>query len=197
MKLRTVDKVCIIDDKIVKEYKPMKKMYIEDAVNYCLNHKAVIYTSTKDIYNSLMSYLDDNGYKWYCGGTPSSHPQNYDEYKDCTCICLNESPYLMYCYLSYYKDRYYEIIGLNTKSVSIDNTIYYNKDKAISKIESIFSSFPSAGDIYYFIDSFGSINYTTWNNRPRDNSRLAVGNCYKTEEETESALDRVIKAYRG
>ena len=37
-------------------------MYIEDAVNYCLNHKAVIHTSTKDMLNSLISYLDDNGY---------------------------------------------------------------------------------------------------------------------------------------
>lgn len=40
----------------------MKKMYIEDAVNYCLNHKAVIHTLTKDIYNSLMSYLDETRY---------------------------------------------------------------------------------------------------------------------------------------
>ena len=175
----------------------MKKMYIEDAVNYCLNHKAVIHTPNEDIYNSLMSYLDDNGYKWNCGGTPSSRPQYYDDYKDSTCICLDDSPYLMYCYLSYYKDRDYEIIELNTKSVSIDGISYSNKDKAISKIESIFSSFPSAGDTYYWIDSEGKVTFYEWDDDDVDKNHLAIGNCYKTEEDAESALDRVIKAYKG
>ena len=175
----------------------MKKMYIEDAVNYCLNHKAVIHTPTKDTYNSLMSYLDDTGYKWNCGGTPSSRLQYYDVYKDSTCICLDESPRLRYCYLSYYKDIDYEIIELSSKSVSIDNTIYYNKDKAISKIESIFSSFPSAGDIYYYIGATLDVYWDTWDDHEIDKKRLAIGNIYKTKEEAESALDRVIKAYKG
>ena len=173
----------------------MKKMYIEDAVNYCLNHKAVIHTSTKDIYNSLMSYLDDNVYKWNWGGTPSSRPQYYDVYKDSTCICLDESPYLRYCYLSYFKDRGQEIIELT--SVSIDNTIYYNKEDAISKIESIFSSFPSAGDIYYYIRATLDVYWDTWDDHEIDKRRLAIGNIYKTKELASIALDRVIKAYKG
>ena len=175
----------------------MKKMNIEDAVNYCLNHKAVIHTPTESSYNSLMEYLDSKEYRWNSGGTPSSRPKNYDTYKDCTCICLNESPYLMYCYLSYYKDRDYEIIELNTKSVSIDNTIYYNKDKAISKIESIFSSFPSAGDFYYYIKATGDVSWDTWDDHEIDKKRLAVGNIYKTKDDATIALDRVIKAYKG
>ena len=175
----------------------MKKMYIEDAVKYCLNHKAVIHTPTKDIYNSLMEYLDETDIKWNCEGTPSSRPQYYDGYKDSTCICLDESPYLRYCYLSYYEDIDYEIIELPSKSVSIDNTIYYNKEDAISKIESIFSSFPSAGDIYYWIDSEGKVTFDEWVNDGVDKKHLAIGNCYKTEEEAESVLDRVIKAYKG
>ena len=40
-------------------------MYIEDAVNYCLNHKAVIHTPTKDIYNSLMEYLKRIDMNWF------------------------------------------------------------------------------------------------------------------------------------
>ena len=175
----------------------MKKMYIEDAVNYCLNHKAIIHTPNEDIYNSLMSYLDDNGYKWNCGGTPSSRPQYYDDYKDSTCICLDDSPYLMYCYLSYYKDRDYEIIELNTKSVSIDGISYSNKDKAISKIESIFSSFPSAGAIYYYIDIDGGVWHNNYADDDFDKSLLAVGNTYKTKDDASIALDRVIKAYKG
>ena len=175
----------------------MKKMYIEDAVNYCLNHKAVIHTPTKDIYNSLMSYLDETDIKWKGGNIPSSRPQYYDGYKDSTCICLDDSPYLMYCYLSYYKDIDYEIIELTSKSVSIDGISYTNKDKAISKIESIFYSFPSAGDIYYYIGATGEVSWDTWDDHEIDNNRLAIGNCYKTEGEAESALDRVIKVYKG
>ena len=172
----------------------MKKMYIEDAVNYCLNHKAVIHTPTKDIYNSLMSYLDESSLRWNTGHKPSFHPEYYDTYKKDTGIVFDEGN-LLYESISYYAIIEYEIIELS--SVSIDNTIYYNKDKAISKIESIFSSFPSAGDIYYWIDSEGKVTFDEWVNDDVDKNHLAIGNCYKTEGEAESVLDRVIKAYKG
>ena len=171
----------------------MKKMYIEDAVNYCLNHKAVIHTPTKDIYNSLMSYLDETDIKWKGGNIPSSFSFRDRRVND---ICINFSTNIIrYAEPDYYTNKDYEIIELS--SVSIDNTIYYNKDKAISKIESIFSSFPSAGDIYYWIDSEGKVTFDEWVNDYVDKNHLAIGNCYKTEGEAESSLDRDIKAYKG
>ena len=173
----------------------MKKMYIEDAVNYCLNHKAVIHTPTKDIFNSLMDYLDETDIKWKGGNIPSSFSFRDRRVND---ICINFSTNtISYAEPNYYTDRGYDIIELSSKSVSIDGISYYNKDKAISKIESIFSSFPSAGDIYYWIDSEGEVTFDEWVNDYVDKNHLAIGNCYKTEEEAESVLDRVIKAYKG
>ena len=102
--------------------------------------------------------------------------------------------YIMYCDIHWYIENGYDII--EHTSVSIDGISYTNKDKAISKIESIFSSFPSAGDIYYWIDSEGKVTFDEWVNDDVDKNHLAIGNCYKTEEEAESALDRVIKAYK-
>ena len=171
----------------------MKKMYIEDAVNYCLNHKAVIHTPNEDIYNSLMSYLDETDIKWKGGNIPSSFSFRDRRVND---ICINFSTNIIsYAEPDYYTNKDYDIIELT--SVSIDNTIYYNKDKAISKIESIFSSFPSAGDIYYYIGATGEVSWDTWDDHEIDKKRLAIGNVYKTTEEAESALDRVIKAYKG
>ena len=174
----------------------MKKMYIEDAVNYCLNHKAVIHTPNEDIYNSLMEYLDETDIKWRSGDIPSSFSFRDRRVND---ICINFSINIIsYAEPNYYTNKDYDIIELT--SVSIDGISYSNKDKAISKIESIFSSFPSAGDIYYYIKATGEVSricWDTWDNHEIDNNRLAIGNVYKTKEEAESALDRVIKAYKG
>ena len=173
----------------------MKKMYIEDAVNYCLNHKAVIHTPNEDTYNSLMEYLDETDIKWKGGDIPSSFSFRDRRVND---ICINFSTNIIsYAEPNYYTNKDYDIIELSSKSVSIDGISYSNKDKAISKIESIFSSFPSAGDIYYWIDSEGKVTFDEWVNDYVDKNHLAIGNCYKTEEEAESALDRVIKAYKG
>jgi len=173
----------------------MKKMYIEDAVNYCLNHKAVIHTPTKDIYNSLMSYLDETDIKWKGGNIPSSFSFRDRRVDD---ICINFSTNIIsYAEPDYYTNEGYEIIELTSKSVSIDGISYTNKDKAISKIESIFSSFPSAGDTYYYIDIDGEVCHKYYADDEFDKSLLAIGNIYKTKEEAESALDRVIKAYKG
>ena len=173
----------------------MKKMYIEDAVKYCLNHKAVIHTPTKDIYNSLMEYLDETGIKWGNGDIPSSFSFRNIRVSD---ICIKFSTNIIsYAEPNYYTNEDYDIIELYSKSVSIDGISYSNKDKAISKIESIFSSFPFAGDIYYWIDSEGKVTFDEWVNDDVDKNHLAIGNCYKTEEEAESALDRVIKTDKG
>ena len=171
----------------------MKKMYIEDAVKYCLNHKAVIHTPTKDIYNSLMEYLDETDIKWKNGDIPSSFSFRNRRVND---ICINfYTNIIRYNEPNYYTNKGYKIIELT--SVSIDGISYSNKDKAISKIESIFSSFPSAGDIYYYIKATGDVSWDTWDDHEIDKKRLAIGNIYKTKEEAESVLDRVIKAYKG
>lgn len=171
----------------------MKKMYIEDAVNYCLNHKAVIHTPNEDIYNSLMEYLDETDIKWKGGNIPSSFSFRDRRVND---ICINFSTNIIrYAEPDYYIRHDYEIIELS--SVSIDGISYSNKDKAISKIESIFSSFPSAGDIYYYISATADVSWDTWDDHEIDKKRLAIGNIYKTKEEAKSALDRVIKAYKG
>ncbi len=171
----------------------MKKMYIEDAVNYCLYHKAVIHTSTKDIYNSLMEYLDETDIKWKGGNIPSSFSFRDRRVND---ICINFSTNIIrYAEPDYYTDKDYEIIELS--SVSIDNTIYYNKEDAVNKIESIFSSFPSAGDIYYYIEATMNVYWDTWDDHEIDKKRLAIGNIYKTKEDASIALDRVLKAYKG
>ena len=171
----------------------MKKMYIEDAVKYCLNHKAVIHTPTKDIYNSLMSYLDETDIKWKGGDIPSSFSFRDRRVND---ICINFSTNIIsYAEPNYYTNKDYEIIELT--SVSIDGISYSNKEDAVNKIESIFSSFPSAGDIYYYIESEGKVTFDEWVNHEIDNNRLAIGNVYKTIEEASIALDRVIKAYKG
>lgn len=173
----------------------MKKMNIEDAVKYCLNHKAVIHTPTQDIYNSLMSYLDETDIKWKGGDIPSSFSFRDRRLND---ICINFSTNIIsYAEPDYYINKDYEIIELTSKSVSIDGISYTNKDKAISKIESIFSSFPSAGDGYYYIGETLDVYWDTWDDHEIDKKRLAIGNIYKTKEEAESALDRVIKAYKG
>ena len=112
-------------------------------------------------------------------------------------ICINFSVNIIrYAEPDYYTNKDYEVIELNTTSVSIDDTIYYNKDKAISKIESIFSSFPSAGDAYYYINGMGEVSWDTWDDHEIDKKRLAIGNIYKTKEDASIALDRVIKAYK-
>lgn len=171
----------------------MKKMYIEDAVNYCLNHKAVIHTSTKDIYNSLMSYLDETDIKWKGGNIPSSFSFRDRRVDD---ICINFSTNIIsYAEPDYYTNKDYEIIELT--SVSIDGISYTNKEDAVNKIESIFSSFPSAGDIYYYIGATLDVYWDTWDDHEIDKKRLAIGNIYKTKEDASIALDRVIKAYKG
>ena len=167
-------------------------MYIEDAVNYCLNHKAVIHTPTKDMLNSLMEYLDESSLRWF-NGLKASKFNCYSDYKEDTCIRIINN--INYSCVNYFKDRDYEIIEVT--SVSIDGISYTNKEYAISKIESIFSSFPSAGDFYCYIEATGDVSWGAWDDHEIDKKRLAIGNIYKTKEEASIALDRVIKAYKG
>lgn len=89
-------------------------------------------------------------------------------------ICINFSTNIIsYAEPNYYTNKDYEIIELT--SVSIDGISYSNKDKAISKIESIFSFlFPSAGDIYYWINSEGEVTFDEWANDYIDKNHLAI-----------------------
>lgn len=42
---------------------------------------------------------------------------------------------------------------------------------------------PEYGEFYYYLDSYGTIQRTHWNNGEIDNYRYSVGNCFKTEQE--------------
>ena len=46
------------------------------------------------------------------------------------------------------------------------------------------------GDDYFFINANGSISNLTWNNTVWDNSLYSIGNCFKTREEAEKAVEK-------
>ena len=109
----------------------MKKMYIEDAVNYCLSHKAVIHTPNEDIYNSLMSYLDESSLKWF-NVLKASKFNCYSDYKKDTCIRIIKQDYnIYYSCVNYFKDRGYEIIELESPD-EITITIKSDGHKVVS-----------------------------------------------------------------
>lgn len=47
------------------------------------------------------------------------------------------------------------------------------------------------GDSYYFITTDGKVCWCAWGPRPIENDRAAFGNVFKTEEEAESARNKV------
>lgn len=46
------------------------------------------------------------------------------------------------------------------------------------------------GDDYFFINANGFISNLTWNNTAWDNSLYSIGNCFKTREEAEKAVEK-------
>lgn len=112
------------------------EMNIPDAVNYCLNHKAVIHTPSIDILYSLMKYLDKSVLTWR-GGAKASSFNCYSRHKENTCIRMHKLSYMIdYSCINYFKDRDYDIIELT--SVSIDGISYSYKNIAISKLNPYF-----------------------------------------------------------
>lgn len=49
---------------------------------------------------------------------------------------------------------------------------------------------PEKDEIYYYLYSYGKIEEDTWDNINEDRIRYAIGNCFKTKEEAEFALER-------
>lgn len=49
---------------------------------------------------------------------------------------------------------------------------------------------PTHGQRYYFAYSDGDIDSDTYGNSATDNGRIAVGNCYKTREDAQFAVER-------
>lgn len=49
---------------------------------------------------------------------------------------------------------------------------------------------PEKDETYYYSYSDGSIEEATWDNVNVDKNRYAIGNCFKTKEEAEFALER-------
>lgn len=49
---------------------------------------------------------------------------------------------------------------------------------------------PKKDETYYYLYSYGNIEEDTWDNANEDRNRYALGNCFKTKEEAEFALER-------
>ena len=49
---------------------------------------------------------------------------------------------------------------------------------------------PEENETYYYLYSYGNIEEDTWDNANEDRNRYALGNCFKTKEEAEFALER-------
>lgn len=49
---------------------------------------------------------------------------------------------------------------------------------------------PKKDETYYYLYSYGNIEEDTWDNANEDRNRYAIGNCFKTKEEAEFALER-------
>ncbi len=49
---------------------------------------------------------------------------------------------------------------------------------------------PEENETYYYLYSYGKIEEDTWDNADEDRIRYAIGNCFKTKEEAEFALER-------
>lgn len=50
---------------------------------------------------------------------------------------------------------------------------------------------PDLGEKYYFVNSYGNIDYALWNNNNFDNWRYLTGNIFKTEAETEEYRKKI------
>lgn len=49
---------------------------------------------------------------------------------------------------------------------------------------------PEENETYYYSYSYGNIDEDTWDSTNKDRNRYALGNCFKTKEEAEFALER-------
>lgn len=49
---------------------------------------------------------------------------------------------------------------------------------------------PEKDETYYYLYSYGKIEEDTWDNANEDRIRYAIGNCFKTREEAEFAIER-------
>ena len=56
---------------------------------------------------------------------------------------------------------------------------------------------PDDGDIYYFLDDIGGVDYDEWNDVEVDANRYNFGNCFRTEEEAEAMAEKVKKLLKG
>jgi hypothetical protein len=87
---------------------------------------------------------------------------------------------------------------LPAQSVNIDNTVYTDENKAINAVKEVFHPWPADYDIYYYIDEDGKVEEFRFNIISTcDRKLMSIGNFYKTKEEAELALERVLKAYKG
>lgn len=50
---------------------------------------------------------------------------------------------------------------------------------------------PKNGEIYYFLTSYADIDITIWANDAPDKCKYAIGNCFRTHEEAEFAVEKL------
>lgn len=64
--------------------------------------------------------------------------------------------------------------------------------QSIEKAEAENNVWPKEGDEYYLIGSYGKIGYEHFSSKNIvDNMRIDIGNCYKTKEEAEQAVEKM------
>lgn len=56
---------------------------------------------------------------------------------------------------------------------------------------------PSKDEKYWYVENDGEVTQSYWSNDVIDKNRHALGNCFRTREETEAARERVRAALKG
>ena len=56
---------------------------------------------------------------------------------------------------------------------------------------------PKIGDDFFFVASNGEVNSGTYHEKTFSEERVIFGNCFRTKNEAEAALERVKKALKG
>ncbi len=80
---------------------------------------------------------------------------------------------------------------IDEKTVEIDGQIYKvaKPCEVIKKKDKRFK--PELGEDYYYISDTVSVCYTPWKNCPTDKKSYSIGNCFRTKEEAEFAIERL------
>lgn len=110
----------------------------------------------------------------------------------------SELSWLSYCYNSYKniqeiinKEKQMNVTALKQQLEAAQQEIT-KLQQAIEQAEAENDTRSKDGDEYYFIGSYGKISYEHFFSKNIvDNMRIDIGNCYKTKEEAEQAVEKM------